>query len=58
MRFIDAVALIEPSFGGINLEDIKAPECFMIEQTLRGTHEHPGVCMTISTAPRSSPPPA
>ncbi len=33
--FIDAVALMEPSFGGINLEDIKAPECFIIEQTLR-----------------------
>ncbi|MGE3745728.1 MAG: NADP-dependent malic enzyme [Sphingomonadaceae bacterium] len=34
-RFIDAVELMEPSFGGINLEDIKAPECFVIEQTLR-----------------------
>jgi len=34
-RFIDAVALMEPSFGGINLEDIKAPECFVIEQALR-----------------------
>jgi malate dehydrogenase (oxaloacetate-decarboxylating)(NADP+) len=34
-RFIDAVALMEPSFGGINLEDIKAPECFIIEQALR-----------------------
>ena len=33
--FIDAVALMEPSFGGINLEDIKAPECFMIEQALK-----------------------
>jgi malate dehydrogenase (oxaloacetate-decarboxylating)(NADP+) len=34
-RFIDAVELMEPSFGGINLEDIKSPECFIIEQTLR-----------------------
>ena len=34
-RFIDAVELMEPTFGGINLEDIKAPECFVIEQTLR-----------------------
>jgi malate dehydrogenase (oxaloacetate-decarboxylating)(NADP+) len=34
-KFIEAVALMEPSFGGINLEDIKAPECFIIEQTLR-----------------------
>ncbi len=33
--FIEAVALMEPSFGGINLEDIKAPECFIIEQELR-----------------------
>ena len=33
--FIDAVELMEPSFGGINLEDIAAPECFIIEQTLR-----------------------
>jgi len=33
--FINAVALMEPSFGGINLEDIKAPECFIIEQELR-----------------------
>jgi malate dehydrogenase (oxaloacetate-decarboxylating)(NADP+) len=29
--------LLEPTFGGINLEDIKAPECFQIEQTLRQT---------------------
>ena len=34
-KFIAAVELMEPSFGGINLEDIKAPECFVIEQTLR-----------------------
>jgi malate dehydrogenase (oxaloacetate-decarboxylating)(NADP+) len=34
-KFIEAVALMEPSFGGINLEDIAAPECFIIEQTLR-----------------------
>ncbi len=33
--FINAVALLEPSFGGINLEDIGAPACFTIEQTLR-----------------------
>jgi malate dehydrogenase (oxaloacetate-decarboxylating)(NADP+) len=34
-RFIAAVELMEPSFGGINLEDIGAPACFIIEQTLR-----------------------
>ena len=34
-RFIDIVAGLEPTFGAINLEDIKAPECFAIEQALR-----------------------
>ncbi len=34
-RFIDVVASLEPTFGGINLEDIKAPECFEIERALR-----------------------
>ncbi|MEN3972401.1 NADP-dependent malic enzyme [Sphingomicrobium sp. XHP0235] len=34
-RFIDAVELMGPSFGGINLEDIGAPDCFVIEQTLK-----------------------
>lgn len=34
-KFIDTVAALEPTFGGINLEDIKAPECFIIEKRLR-----------------------
>ena len=34
-RFIECVELLEPTFGGINLEDIKSPECFVIEQALR-----------------------
>ncbi len=34
-EFISAVKLMGPSFGGINLEDIKAPECFIIEQRLK-----------------------
>ncbi len=34
-KFIEIVAPLEPSFGGINLEDIKAPDCFEIEETLR-----------------------
>jgi malate dehydrogenase (oxaloacetate-decarboxylating)(NADP+) len=34
-EFINCVKLLGPSFGGINLEDIKAPECFIIEQRLR-----------------------
>jgi len=34
-KFINCIELLEPSFGGINLEDIKAPDCFIIEQKLR-----------------------
>ena len=34
-KFIEAVKAIAPTFGGINLEDIKAPECFKIEQRLK-----------------------
>jgi malate dehydrogenase (oxaloacetate-decarboxylating)(NADP+) len=34
-KFIEIVKSLEPTFGGINLEDIKAPECFYIEQQLR-----------------------
>lgn len=34
-QFINAVRYLGPSFGGINLEDIKAPECFIIEERLR-----------------------
>ena len=34
-KFVDIVAALEPTFGGINLEDIAAPECFEIEEKLR-----------------------
>ncbi len=34
-KLIEVVAALEPTFGGINLEDIKAPECFEVERTLR-----------------------
>ncbi len=34
-EFVNAVRFLGPGFGGINLEDIKAPECFVIEQRLR-----------------------
>jgi malate dehydrogenase (oxaloacetate-decarboxylating)(NADP+) len=34
-KIVDVVAALEPTFGGINLEDIKAPECFYIEKKLR-----------------------
>ncbi len=40
-EFIDAVKYLGPSFGGINLEDIKAPECFYIEERLRELMEIP-----------------
>ena len=35
LRLIEIIASLEPTFGGINLEDIKAPECFRIEKELR-----------------------
>jgi malate dehydrogenase (oxaloacetate-decarboxylating)(NADP+) len=34
-KLVDAIAMLEPTVGGINLEDIKAPECFYIEKQLR-----------------------
>ena len=40
-RLVDMIAALEPTFGGINLEDIKAPECFYIEQKLRSRMKIP-----------------
>ncbi|MEM7774950.1 MAG: NADP-dependent malic enzyme [Pseudomonadota bacterium] len=40
-RFVEAVAALEPTFGGINLEDIKAPECFEIERLLKARMKIP-----------------
>src|SRR4029453_6468878 len=34
-KLVDIIASLEPTFGGINLEDIKAPECFEVERKLR-----------------------
>ncbi|HVQ03328.1 MAG TPA: malic enzyme-like NAD(P)-binding protein, partial [Burkholderiaceae bacterium] len=34
-KLVDAIAALEPTFGGINLEDIKAPDCFYVERRLR-----------------------
>ena len=34
-KLIDVIAALEPTFGGINLEDIKAPDCFIVERSLR-----------------------
>ncbi len=40
-RLIDVIAALEPTFGGINLEDIKAPECFVVERELRARMKIP-----------------
>jgi malate dehydrogenase (oxaloacetate-decarboxylating)(NADP+) len=40
-KLVDIIAALEPTFGGINLEDIKAPECFEIERKLRGRMKIP-----------------
>ena len=40
-RLIDIIAALEPTFGGINLEDIKAPECFHVERALRARMKIP-----------------
>ena len=42
-EFVDAVRYLSPTFGGINLEDIKAPDCFVIEERLKRTDEHSGL---------------
>ncbi|HKQ25863.1 MAG TPA: NADP-dependent malic enzyme [Burkholderiales bacterium] len=40
-KLVEIIASLEPTFGGINLEDIKAPECFYIEKQLRGRMKIP-----------------
>ena len=40
-KFINSIKFLGPSFGGINLEDIKAPDCFIIEDTLRESMDIP-----------------
>ncbi|NGM19479.1 NADP-dependent malic enzyme [Roseomonas stagni] len=59
-KFIDAVAVLEPSFGAINLEDIKAPECFEIERALRARMNIPvfhddqhGTAIIVAAAARN-----
>ena len=42
-QFINAVRYLTPTFGGVNLEDIKAPDCFIIEERLRAAMDIPGV---------------
>ena len=52
-KLVNIIASLEPTFGGINLEDIKAPECFYIERKLRERMKI-RCSTTTSTAPRSS----
>ena len=59
-RFCDVVAALEPTFGAINLEDIKAPECFEIEHRLRQRMHIPvfhddqhGTAITVAAAVRN-----
>jgi malate dehydrogenase (oxaloacetate-decarboxylating)(NADP+) len=59
-RFCDLVAALEPTFGAINLEDIKAPECFAIEAALRARMRIPvfhddqhGTAITVAAAIRN-----
>jgi malate dehydrogenase (oxaloacetate-decarboxylating)(NADP+) len=40
-KLVDIIASLEPTFGGINLEDIKAPECFIVERELRARMKIP-----------------
>src|SRR5689334_25164475 len=40
-KLVDIIAALEPTFGGINLEDIKAPECFIVEKKLRARMKIP-----------------
>ena len=40
-KLVDIIAALEPTFGGINLEDIKAPECFYVERNLRSKMKIP-----------------
>ena len=59
-RFCDVVAALEPTFGAINLEDIKAPECFAIEAALRARmcipvfhDDQHGTAITVAAAVRN-----
>jgi malate dehydrogenase (oxaloacetate-decarboxylating)(NADP+) len=56
-RLVEVIAALEPTFGGINLEDIKAPECFIVERELRKRCKIPvfhddqhGTAITVSAA--------
>jgi malate dehydrogenase (oxaloacetate-decarboxylating)(NADP+) len=59
-KLVDIIASLEPTFGGINLEDIKAPECFVVERKLRARMKIPvfhddqhGTAITVGAAVRN-----
>ena len=56
-KLVEVIAALEPTFGAINLEDIKAPECFIVERALRGRMKIPvfhddqhGTAITVGAA--------
>ena len=56
-RLVDVIAALEPTFGGVNLEDIKAPDCFYVERKLRERMKIPvfhddqhGTAITVGAA--------
>ena len=56
-KLVEIIASLEPTFGGINLEDIKAPECFLVERKLRARMKTPvfhddqhGTAITVGAA--------
>ena len=57
LKLVEIIASLEPTFGGINLEDIKAPECFIVERALRSRMKIPvfhddqhGTAITVGAA--------
>ncbi len=57
LKLVEIIAALEPTFGGINLEDIKAPECFIVERALRSRMKIPvfhddqhGTAITVGAA--------
>ena len=51
-KLVEIIAALEPTLGGVNLEDIKAPECFYVEKKLR---ERMKICLLYtSPSPRDS----
>ena len=61
-KLVDIIAALEPTFGGINLEDIKAPECFEVEERLKARmgipvfHDDQHGTATIATAASAAVP--